>query len=65
MECVNFYVSLPVLSYSKLENSSKKTKLTRNEIINNAIRLYLSNDKPLRPQKNARFSNLYNKNYKG
>lgn len=60
MEYVNFYVSLPILSYSELESSSKKLNITRNELINLAISLYLRKDKHFGPKNNARFSNPYN-----
>lgn len=61
MEFVNFYVSIPLIAYLKLENQAKNSGITKNEFIVHAILGHLSSDgAALRPQKNAGISNMYN-----
>ena len=49
-----------VANCSTITEASKKLNITRNELINLAISLYLRKDKHFSPKNNARFSNPYN-----
>ncbi len=63
MEYVNFTVSIPVFDYLWLENLSKKSHTTKNEIIISQLNsLKTNSSKYFTTLKNAGFNNNYNKN---
>ena len=61
MDYINFYTTLPPKIYIKLESESHKTRMTKSEIIIQALMCSLfADNKAFAPKKNAGFNNFYN-----
>jgi len=61
MDYVNFCVSLPALTYLKLENSAKEIKISKEELSAHVIKHYLTRrSKVFKGKKSAGFHGTYN-----